>query len=260
MGFSALLKKELLDGLRNYRFLIIILAFLFFALMNPVMNKLLLPEILKSQLPNLTDELLYSLLTNTQVENIRAYFSDTMQLSTFIIALTLAGMVAQEISMKTFLLPVSSGIRFGEIVLSKYLVYVVVIFIGTIVPALVNYLYAGVLYGFQLFSTAPVLRGAILQGFYMAFVLSVLMLFGTVTRRALSAGLLTLLLVYAMPYAGSLLKISRFLPSALIGEIQALAVIPAADTRITLAYTVALSVLFVCFTVLRLSKTDLSRG
>ena len=71
MDTKALIKKETLDGMRNYRFLIIFAAVIFFAIFDPIMNKLVLPEVLKSQFPNMPAEVMQEMLVTTQVANIR---------------------------------------------------------------------------------------------------------------------------------------------------------------------------------------------
>ena len=51
-SLRAYIKKEVLEGIRTYKFLILIAGILFFAVLDPVVMKLL-PEILKNQLGGL---------------------------------------------------------------------------------------------------------------------------------------------------------------------------------------------------------------
>jgi hypothetical protein len=104
------------------------------------------------------------MLITTQVANIRGYMGSVYQISTLIIAFTLSGIIAQEISGKTLILPVCTGKRYDEMLLAKGSVYGGFLLLVTTLSALVNYGYAGALFGFDLPSVLPALRAGALQG------------------------------------------------------------------------------------------------
>jgi len=72
MGQS--IKKELIEGIRTYKFLIILVIFMFFALLNPVLSKMVLPEVLKSQFSGMGDEMLNQMVISSQRDCMRSYF------------------------------------------------------------------------------------------------------------------------------------------------------------------------------------------
>lgn len=260
MNFKAIVKKEVLDGIRNYRFLILVISMLFFAVLNPVMNKLFLPEILQRQFPQITDEVLRAMLHNTQVANIRAYLKDVFQVGMIAIVFALSGVLAQEISEKTLILPLTTGKRYGELLLAKMLVYGNVLILGVIFSGLVAYFYAGILFGFDLPSALPVVRAGLLQGLYLVYVLALLLLVGSLIKKPIGTGLLTLVLAYGTRYIGDLFNVNRYLPSGLLVEGEMLAVIPSHTLIEPVIYTLALLVLLFGFTIIRLSKIELTRG
>jgi len=260
MGIKTVLKKEFLDALRNYRFLILAAGVLFFAIFDPIMSKLVLPELLKSQFPNMPIEVMNEMLMTTQAANIRSYMGNVYQISTLIITFTLSGLLAAEISERTLILPVSTGKRYDEILVAKIVIYGSFLLLVTTICALINYAYAGVLFGFSLPSAAPALRAGLLQGVHLLFVLALLIFLGSLVRKPIAAGLLTLLTVFITRALGSMLQIHRYLPSGLLVEAEMLALAPSPMLWGSLSATLALIVVLLCLSMIRLSNLELTRG
>ena len=250
------IKKEMRYGFRNSRFLILAVGFLFFALSTPVMLKLL-PEILKSQYPNMSPEAFGALVDMTQKGAIQSYMQDVFEIGTIIVTFTLCGVIAQELRENTLILPVCSGKSYGGITAAKMVVFGLSLMIILTVALLSDYAYAGMLLGFE-FSVWPVLRGGLLEGFYMVFLLSGLMMFGSFIRKPIAAGIVTLVLAYGTNYLGSLLKIGQYLPSGLLTEAGALAAQTSSTLWLTLLITAGAIVLFCAVTVQRLKTMELS--
>lgn len=255
MDIKTLIRKEIYDGLRNYRFLIILAGILFFALSTPIMNKLLMPQLLQSQFPNMSEEAITSMLVTTQIGNLRGFLSDISLIGMMIVVFTLSGITAAEISEKTIILPITAGKRYGQILISKLLVYGSAICAITTLSTVVNYYYAGLLFGFQL-PLGPALRAGMLQGFYMVFVLALLMLVGTLEKKPITTAMLVLIMAAAIPSLMNLLGIHRYVPSVLLVESSMLAVIPSTAVFEATVYTLALVVLLIGFTIIRLMKTE----
>jgi ABC-2 type transport system permease protein len=259
MDIKTIMKKETFDGLRNYRFLILFAAIIFFAIFDPLMNKLVLPELLRSQFPNMPAEVMQEMLVTTQAANIRGYMNNVFQISSLVMAFALSGLIAQEISEKTLIFPVCTGKRYSEILLAKILVYGSFLLLAATVSALINYLYAGALFGFDL-TAWPAIRAGMLQGFYMVYLVALLMFMGSLVRKAIPAGLLTLIPAYGTRVLGNLFDINRYLPSGLLVEAEMLAVIPSYSLVGSLVSTLALVILLLGFTHIRLTNLELTRG
>jgi len=261
MEIKTLLKKELLDGVRNYRFIIIFAAVFFFAILDPVLNKLVLPEVLRSQFPDMPEALMNEMLFTTQVANIRGFLGNVYQLSSLIIAFSISGIMAQEISEKTLIFPVCTGKSFASIVAAKLFVYGSCVITATTLGAMINYFYAGVLFEFGLPSAIPALRAGLLNGTYMIYMVAILIFMGALARKAIPAGLLTLLLYYGTRLIGDLFNIHNYLPSGLLIEAELLAAAPSLSFIAgSLATTVALIIILSSLTVVRLSSLELTRG
>ena len=261
MEIKTLLKKELLDGARNYRFIIIFAAVLFFAILDPILNKLVLPEVLRSQFADMPEELMNEMLFTTQVANIRGFLGNVYQLSSLIIAFTISGIMAQEISERTLIFPVCTGKSFASIISAKLFVYGCSVIIATTLGALVNYFYAGVLFEFDLHSAIPAIRAGLFNGIYMVYMIAILIFMGAMVRKAIPAALLTLLLFYGTRLIGDLFNIHNYLPSGLLVEAELLAVAPSTSIIAgSLVTTAALIVILSSLTVIRLSNLELTRG
>jgi len=259
MNMTSTLKKDFKDGLRNYRFLIIIAGFMFFALLTPIMNKLILPEILKSQFPGMGEEAMSSMLVNTQVENIRGYMGDIFEIGMIIVAFTFCGSIAMEIKEYTLILPVCSGKKYSEVILSKMIIFGAALVLVSIVALLSNYLYSGILFGFETNGIMPILKAGLLQGLYMTFILSLLVLLGTFFRNQIVVGLVTLVTAYALRIVGNLLDINAFTPTGLLSEADKLTAGTDASLLITLGITLGLIIILNVVAVMKLSSTDLTR-
>lgn len=247
--------KEIRYGLRNSRFLILFVSILFLAISAPVMNKVFLPMLMKSQLPGITAETLGQILDMTQLGSMRSYMGDVFEIGTIIIVFTLCGLLAQEIRDNTLVLPLCSGKRFHTVVGSKLLVFGFFLMLTSVIATLINYLYAGLLFSFDV-GFGPVLRSGFLLGSYLLFLLTALVFWGAVIRKPIAAGLLTCATVYGIHIAGSLLKIDSYLPSGLLREAQSFSVIPASTLLQTLAISAGLMFLLYGATLLRLQRLE----
>ena len=89
MRIISVIKKDILEGIRNYRFLIILAVFAFFAILNPVMSKYVLPELLKSQFQGISQEMMSAMVDMSQTGSIRSYLGDIYEMGMLIIIFVL---------------------------------------------------------------------------------------------------------------------------------------------------------------------------
>jgi len=217
------LKKEFIYGIRNYRYFIVFAAFMFFAIANPMMTKLLMPELFRSYYPEMSSEMIEKMLGMTHHDSVRAYLGDTFEMGMLIIAFIFSGIMAQEIGDKTFVLPMCSGKRFGELIFSKFFVNGAILLFTAVAAAFTNYFYSGVFFGFTIDSAAYVLWAGLFQGIYMLYVLAWLILVGTIVKKQMMTGLIVLVPAYGTMLAGNLFRIEKYLPSGLLRVGQSLA-------------------------------------
>lgn len=249
------IKKEILFGLRNSRFLILITGFLFFAVLTPVMTKVVLPVVLKSQFPGMTEQMLAEMLDMTQLGCVRSYMGDVFEIGSIIVAFTLCGLVAQEIKDNTLVLPLCAGRQFGSIIGAKILVFGTVLLLIPAIALIVDYMYAGLLFSFDI-GIVPIIRSGLLQGVYMVFLLVCLIMWGSILKKPIAAGMLSVATVFGLNFAGGIFGIHAYLPSGLLAEAQLLAVVPAASLFKTLCINAGIILLLIAVTLLRLKNLE----
>ncbi len=249
------ISKEIRYGLRNGRFLILAASFLFFAMLTPVMMKLVVPSVMQSQMPGITPEVMNQMFQMTQIQCIQSYMGDVFEIGSVIVAFTLCGLLAQEIKDNTLVLPLCSGKQFMKIAGAKLLVFGAVLVLILTTALAIDYAYAGLLFSFDI-GFLPILRGGLLQGVYMVFLTASLLMWGAIIKKPIAAGFVTLGVAYGASYLGSLLHISAYLPSGLLDAAMSLSTAPAPNMMRTLLITIALILVFMEITLLRLRHME----
>ena len=247
--------KELRYGLRNNGFLILAAFMLFFAIATPVMIKVVLPQVMMSQMPGMTMETLAQLMDMTQRGVLLSYMGDLFEIGSLVVAFTLCGLLAQEIHDNTLVLPLCSGKRFSGIVLAKLLVFGLALLLLPGLSLLVCYLYAGLLFDFTVGIT-PVLVSGLFQGLFTVFMLAGLLLTGALLKKPIAAGLTTLLATYGLYALGSLLKLNAYLPTGLLVEAQKLTLPAFGDWIGPVSITIGSIAMFIWLTLLRLRRLE----
>lgn len=247
--------KEIRNGSRNSRFLIILAGFFFFALSTPVMTKIILPQILKSQMPGLPEEVMKTMFDMSQIGSLQSYMGDVFEIGSLIVAFTLCGLLAQEIRDHVLVLPLCAGKRYSSIVLAKLIVFGLTLLLIPTIALLASYVYSGLLFTFEV-GVLPVLVGGLLQGLFMVFLLSCLLLLGAWMKKPVAAGILSLLGVYGIHFIGGLFRIHEYLPSGLLVEAQKLSETPPLSLLWTVLITLALIAGMTSLTVMQLRHLE----
>ena len=247
--------KELRYAFRSGRVLILFASFLFFALLTPVMLKVVLPQVLGSQFAGEASRDMGGMPDMTQLDCIRSYMGDVFEIGTIIVAFTLCSLTAGEIRGNTWVLPICAGKRFARMVGSKLLVFGALLVMAPMVALLADYGYSGLLFGFEV-GIVPILYGGLLQGVYMLFLLSCLIMWGVFMKKPIPTGFLTLVTAYGIHFLSSLFRVQAWTPSGLLMEAEKL--IPAAGSPpfLSLAVTALLMVLMTALTLARLRRME----
>lgn len=255
----SMIKKDLLDGTRNYKFIVIFAVFLFFAMFDPIMTKYILPEIIKSQFTGITHEMIDEMIDMSQRGAIRTYMSDIYEIGILVIAFLLSGITAREIQDKTLVLPVCTGKRHGTILISKLIVYGSVTFIAAFVSMIINYYYSTILFDADLKSILPIIRSGLLQGLFFVFIIILVIFIGVLTRKTILTGFITLGLVYLAGFVGTTFAIEKYLPYGLFFEAQQLAAISTNDIYQTIVISIGMIIVLFLLSVIRLKSIDLTK-
>jgi hypothetical protein len=253
----SVIYKELQYALRSGRIFILSISFLFFALLTPVMLKVVLPQILSSQFAGETAQAqnISSIMDMTQLGCIQSYMGDVFEIGIIIISFTLCGLLASEIQDNTLVLPLCSGKRFGRIVSAKLLVFGILLLLIPVFSLLADYIYSGLLFDYEI-GILPILYGGLLQGIYMQFLIACLLMWGAIMRKPIATGFLTLATAYGIHFTASLLQIQQWTPSGLLVEAGRLA--PGANLQllIPLAVTIISITLMISLTLSRLKRLE----
>lgn len=249
--------KEIRYAMRSGRVLILLVSFLFFALLTPVMLKTVLPMVLSSQFTADTSPAAGGIMDMTQLDCIQNYMGDVFEIGTIIIAFTLCGLTASEIRGNTWVLSLCAGKQFAKMILAKFLVFGALVVIVSILALLADYVYSGFLFSFQI-GIFPILYSGLLQGIYMLFLLSCLIMWGVLMKKPIPAGFCTLSTAFGLHFISSLLHFHEWTPSGLISHATELS--PAFDSSllIPLGMTILLVISMIVIALARLKRMEWS--
>ncbi len=237
---SQLLKKEFKEGLRSYKFLIISFTFVFFALLDPLILKLL-PTILKSQTGM---EAISSLITINQTEAVKSYFGDVVQIIPIVIAFTISGVISKEYTGHYLDIPLTKGLNVKKMYIAKTGVYALIIVISTMLGLLVNYIYSAILFGadipYNLLIKAIIAISLILINY-----LAIHFFIETFVRKAYLASIFSLVVYFSQFGLIQLLneKYRIFFPQYLISQLNQMYSTFRFEELMCVVYTLLLSTL-----------------
>ena len=251
----ACIKKEIFEGIKTYKFLIIAIGILFFAIADPIILKLT-PMILQSQFGAVDPNMMKS-MNLSQQGAITQYAGDLFQLGMLITAFTLAGLVSSERTNKTLTMPISMGCKVSAVVFSKVIVYGLYIMIMTTIGMLTAYLYGGLIFKSEWIGILFAVKAGILYGIFFVFMLSILVLFSSMLKKSFLAGILTLLLIYLLSAIGPIFKIEKYLPSNLMKIAGSFSNINSTDMIVTLFCTIAIIAVMNILAVMWLKRVEL---
>jgi ABC-2 type transport system permease protein len=251
-SFRAYFKKEYIEGIRSYKFLILALGVIFFAFLDPIMLKMM-PVILKSQLGSMD---LSSMIQLNQTSAIANFCKDLFQISTFITVLTLMGLISGERNDKTLTIPVSMGCSLNAVLLSKLIIYGVYLTILSVTGMSIAFYYSGIIFGFDDISFVAILRAGFLYGMFYFFVLSLLMLISSLVKKPFIAGIISLLIVFLIPALQNFKWLKIYLPSNLTSEALSFSIVNYENLAVTLMTTAAVIIVLNILSAIKLKKTE----
>lgn len=255
-SFKAYILKEIQEGIRTHKFLIIAIGILFFAIADPVILKLT-PMILESQFGALDPGMLKAMDLSRKGALIQ-YAGDLFQLGTLITAFTLAGLISSERSNKTLTIPASMGCKIQAVVAGKITVYGLYCMIMTTVGMLAVYYYGGIIFGVSDgLGMLYAIKAGLLYGVFFVAMLSILLFFSSILKKGFMAGLLTMLLVYLLSATGPLFGIEKYLPTGLITSAGSFNGAAGTDIYTSLICTVLIIAFMNFLAVIRLKRVEL---
>jgi ABC-2 type transport system permease protein len=248
--FKAYFKKELIESIRQYKYLMLAAGLLVFALLDPIMLKLL-PDILKSQLP----EGLSDLFITTQKTAVQNYIKELNQIGLLFVVFVFSGSLSDEIYNQKLVFPYSKGARPASIVLAKFLNYFLAVVIFTALGFLVNYYYVTTLFSKDPLEIALLLPSVVLILVYYIFNISLTMLLSSIFKKGLASGILVLAITLTTSALSGLQSIGKFIPYKLVALANGFSF---NDTSFTICFTAALSFVFIILAIVRMNKVEVT--
>jgi len=253
-SFKAYFIKEIKESIRNHKYLILAVGFIFWALLDPLMLKLL-PLLLKNYMP-VDVSVLFS--TFTRDTAFQTFLKDLFQIGSLFIIFTLMGIISNEVYSKNLVFPYSRGLKPAGMVIAKYIHYLITISLFILIAFLTNYFYIIRLFSGGLLSISNVFKSSLLYILYYAVLLSFLLYLSSLFKRSIIPGIITIVFAYSLSILNQFKTIRSYFPNYLF--------LKAADIKnifdSTLIPTVIISfciiILLVYLSILHMKKIDIA--
>ncbi len=172
-AFRAFFKKELTEQIRSFRGIILVGILFVFGMMSPILAKMM-PDIL-SQMP--MNGLTITLPEPTGLDAWAQFTKNVGQMGYLVLLLLFGGMLSQEISRGTLLLPLSKGISRAAVIVAKFVAGTFLWTVSFGISAAVAYGYTA--YLFPSYSSDFLLQALGLMWLFGVFLLALVLFAGS---------------------------------------------------------------------------------
>ncbi|MBW9148272.1 hypothetical protein K2F40_04685 [Clostridium sp. CM028] len=246
--FKAYFKKEIMESKRQFKYIILAVGIIAFAILDPFMLKLL-PKILEKQLQG--D--LSSLFIATPKSAINNYIKDLFQIGNLFIIFTLASTLNDEINGEKLVFPYSKGSNPVGIVLAKIIHYTIVVTILTFIGFLTCFYYGSILFKGEKVALSGVMNSAILMSVYYFFNIALVTLFSSFVKKGVTVGFITLMITFLNAALVNLNTIGKLMPYKLVEGANLFTL----DSYLyTIGFSIFCSVIFIIATIFNMSKVE----
>jgi len=212
------LKKEILEGIRTYKFLVLSVGFIFYAFLDPLMLKVL-PSILPSQAPGVDFSQLIAMGQKAAAAN---YMKSLSQIGVIVAAFSCMKITAGELREGTLALPFISGLKPAVWLKAKALVYGAALLLFTVAGMLANAAFAGSLFETDALDYLAVVKAGLWFGLYFDMLLFIEIFMGCLTKSPAVTAVSALAVCWLMPPVSGLAGIERYTPAMLLRDADAL--------------------------------------
>ena len=215
-GFYAFTKKELLEQLRTFKWLIILSVFFLFGMMSPVMAKLL-PDILSGME---VEGMVIKVPEPTALDAYAQFFKNFTQMGMLVVLLVFGGTLSGELSKGTLINILAKGLPRHTVLLSKYMAAVLLWTVGYLVAAATNYGYTA--YLFKTTTVENLLFSLFCLWLFGCFVLALIILSSTIASGNFGGLILSAVALVVMLLLDIFPNTHRYNPISLASENLAL--------------------------------------
>jgi ABC-2 type transport system permease protein len=249
--------KDFLDGLRNQKFLILSIGFMFMSIMTPLMMRYILPELLYKEMMNLTDEEILNLINFSQMGVLTSFSNDLYEFGILFLAFALGSLIPVEIKSHHLIFFKTSQKKYQAMIFSKWIVYTCFILLINCISFLIDYLYAGLLFSFST-NLSTILWSSLLYGLFWSMIVSLILWVGTITKNALGTGLIVFLGTLIIGSILNLTAIKHYTPFELINIAQKFLSINTTTLIIPASVTIIVTLIMIYHTIHMMNKIEIS--
>lgn len=251
--FNAYFKKEVTEAIRTNKYLILFIGTIFWALMVPLILKLM-PLFLKS----LPIDLSAVFADFNRDAAFISFLGDFFEVGTLFFALTLMGLISNEVYYKRLVFPYSAGADTAGMVLAKYIHYGLTFSVFILIAFLTNYFYTNRLFEGGILGIGIVMRSALLYMAYYAFLLSFLIFLSSLFRRGIITGIIVIVLGYTLSIFNQIASIRVYLPNYLLFKAADIGNVFDSTLYPTMIISIVLIAVFLYFSILRIKRIDIA--
>jgi ABC-2 type transport system permease protein len=248
--FKAYFKKEILESLRQYKYVVLAVGIMFFSIADPIMMKLL-PSMLKAQLHG---DLSSLFITNRRIV-MQSYVNHLFQLGAMFVVFTAANSLSDEISTKKFVFPYVKGSSPIGIVMAKLSHYSITITILTICGFTINHYYTNILFRNDTVAYKNVLISACLISIYYIFNIILATFFSSLLKKGIAAGFITIGIGYFSTLLNSFGRVGDYIPYKLVANASTFNNL---NSLKVLAFVSICSIVLIILTIFRMSKVEVA--
>lgn len=185
--FTALFKKEILESLRQFKVIALVIVFMIFGIISPL-TALLMPDILKMFMPDTGIQ--FELPEVQAVDAYSQFFSNVNQMGLVIMVIVFGSILTNEISRSTLINLVTKGLKRYVVISVKYIYACIIWTITYIFGAVLTYVYTIYYWENNVENTVFAFS---LTWLYGIFLISMIMLASAVFKSSYVGVLLTIL-------------------------------------------------------------------
>jgi len=252
-GYLAFTKKEFIEQLRSYKWLIIFCVFFLFGMASPLLAKIT-PDLLSGMK---IEGMTIVIPEPTAMDAYAQFFKNTTQMGMLVVLLVFGGMLSNELSKGTLINILAKGLSRPAVILSKYTAAVALWTVGYALSAITCYGYTE--YLFKAAALQNLLFSLFCLWLFGCFVLSLILLSSTLTGGSFGGLILSAVILVGLLMVNIFPKVEKFNPVTLASKNVALlnnASTPG-DLMITVWITLGLTIAAIICSILLFSKKKL---
>ena len=248
-GYIAFVKKEILESIRTFKLLILMIVFFVFGMMSPLTAKLL-PEILNNfALEGMT----ITLPEPTAIDAYTQFFKNMTQTGLVIMILVFSGILSTEYSKGTLINVLTKGLSRHAVILAKYTVYLGLWTVSLAVSFATTYGYTAYLFTQE--GIVNLLFSVFCLWLFGSFLLVIFMFAATLVKSSYGSMLMTVLILGILFFINVIPKLQKYNPLTLVSNnISMLAKTYDLSTIYTSMFITAIATIGLLFTSLLIFK------